>query len=41
LNFEYILNYQMGNSTTRESLRDKGYDGSDYLSDPALKDGPL
>lgn len=31
----------MGNSSTRDSLKDKDYDGKDYLADPELKNGPL
>ena len=29
------------NSTVRSSLNDKHYDGSDYLVDPELQNGPL
>ena len=31
----------MGNSSQRESLNDKNYDGQDYTADQALRDGPL
>ena len=31
----------MGNSSTRESLKDKDYDGSDFIADPELRNGPM